>query len=397
MFRLLIKELRVSPLRTFLTGFSMFVGIVSMVAAVLVGTLGRDALLSINAQIFGYTPICSVSISQMQMKDYEKAEVFLGKLEKFPGEQAIEASIKSEMQFASLNKLDDMKEKKKSLYQKLIFVDTVFTTSAYSNIYNMPLYEGRWLLDSRETAGLELVVNKAAAQIFTESFVVGSVKETMTLIPFYKAGIVNDGKDWPVIYVNIQPLLCHMPEIFSTDNLTVLWHDEEINLKKIQSCMNDMLYDTVKGNITNISAMDSDGRYDNVIDILQIGLSISALLLLFVSILGQINIGLASLEQRTHELLIRRALGATKMSISMQVLGAQFILSVLVCVVSLITAVLLVNAGGLLLPKDSPIAFPGFPLRAAFIAIIVSLLTALLGGAIPAVKALRLEPALVLR
>ena len=69
MFRLLIKELRVSPLRTFLTGFSMFVGIVSMVAAVLVGTLGRDALLSINAQIFGYTPICSVSISQMQMKD----------------------------------------------------------------------------------------------------------------------------------------------------------------------------------------------------------------------------------------------------------------------------------------------------------------------------------------
>ena len=41
MFRILIKDLRISPLRTFLTGFSMYIGIIAMISAVLVGTLGR--------------------------------------------------------------------------------------------------------------------------------------------------------------------------------------------------------------------------------------------------------------------------------------------------------------------------------------------------------------------
>ena len=52
MFRILLKDLRISPIRTFLTGFSMFIGIIAMIAAVLVGTLGRESLLSVNAQLF---------------------------------------------------------------------------------------------------------------------------------------------------------------------------------------------------------------------------------------------------------------------------------------------------------------------------------------------------------
>lgn len=58
MFRILLKDLRISPIRTFLTGFSMFIGIIAMIAAVLVGTLGRESLLSVNAQTFwAYTYI----------------------------------------------------------------------------------------------------------------------------------------------------------------------------------------------------------------------------------------------------------------------------------------------------------------------------------------------------
>lgn len=397
MFHLLLKDLRVSPLRTFLTGFSMFVGIIAMIAAVLVGTLGRDALLAVNAQLLGYTPMCSLNISQIQFNDYEKIKLFFERLDQAPGDKAIVSTIKSELKFASLNDLKDMQYKQEQLYCELAHVDTIYTTSSYNKIYNMTLYDGRWLCSESEATGLELVVNKAAAQIFTTSYVVASPKDTLALIPINKVGIVNDGKDWPVIYVNILPLIYYMPNILSTNSTSIYWHSDEVNVEMIQSYIDDLLFDSIKGNIADISVMDSGENYDGVIDMLQLGLSISAALLLFVSVLGQINIGLASLEQRTHELLIRRALGATKWNISMLVLGSQFMISVFVCVFSIIFAMLLVNTGGLLLPKDSPVAFPGFPFRAAFVAIIVSILTALMGGVIPAIKASRLEPALVLR
>ena len=48
MFRMILKDLRVTPLRTFLTGFSMFIGILAMIAAFLVGSIGRELILYVN-------------------------------------------------------------------------------------------------------------------------------------------------------------------------------------------------------------------------------------------------------------------------------------------------------------------------------------------------------------
>ena len=130
---------------------------------------------------------------------------------------------------------------------------------------------------------------------------------------------------------------------------------------------------------------------------LQIGLLVTSFLLLFVSILGQINIGLSSLEQRTHELLIRRAIGASRSNIVLLVLGSQLILSVFVCVVSILISILLVQGIGMYLPSDSPVPSPDYPILVAIIAVVTSVATALLGGLLPALKAAKLEPALALR
>ena len=94
--------------------------------------------------------------------------------------------------------------------------------------------------------------------------------------------------------------------------------------------------------------------------------------------MGQINIGLSSLEQRTHELLIRRAIGASRANIVTLVLGTQLIISIFVCIASTITA-------------------PSYPIFSAVIAVITSVIVALLGGLLPAIKAAKLEPALALR
>lgn len=124
---------------------------------------------------------------------------------------------------------------------------------------------------------------------------------------------------------------------------------------------------------------------------------ITSFLLLFVSVLGQINIGLSSLEQRTHELLIRRAIGASRANIVTLVLGTQLIISIFVCIASILLSLLIVEGISVLLPPDSPITAPSYPIFSAVIAVITSVIVALLGGLLPAIKAAKLEPALALR
>ena len=106
---------------------------------------------------------------------------------------------------------------------------------------------------------------------------------------------------------------------------------------------------------------------------------------------------LSSLEQRTHELLIRRAIGASRSNIVLLVLGSQLILSAFVCVASILISILLVQGIGMYLPADSPVPSPDYPILVAIISVVASVATALLGGLLPALKAAKLEPALALR
>lgn len=53
MLKMILKDLRLSPLRSILTSVSMLVGIIAMLGSVLVGTLGREYLIFVNAQVYG--------------------------------------------------------------------------------------------------------------------------------------------------------------------------------------------------------------------------------------------------------------------------------------------------------------------------------------------------------
>ena len=134
-----------------------------------------------------------------------------------------------------------------------------------------------------------------------------------------------------------------------------------------------------------------------MLTMLQLGLLITSFLLLFVSVLGQINIGLSSLEQRTYELLIRRAIGASRINIVALVLGTQLVISIFVCIVSILLSILIVEGIGIFLPPDTPVASPAYPFFSAVVAVVASVTVALLGGLLPALKAAKLEPALALR
>jgi len=390
------KDLKISPLRTFLTGFSMFIGIIAMIMAVLVGTLGKESLLATNAQIFGYSPTYSVSITDSNFSDTKNVISFIEKLKTTRGKSVV-INPDREFKFAPMQQISQF-EDFAQLYKGISNAEIIYTTSGYNEIYNLPMFEGEWLSDSKQFMPLEVVVNKQWNDNYHSKYVVASSKDTLHLTGFNVKGVVNDGKGWPTIYVNIESLLSYVPNLFMMDNATIYWHDNAgLTLDKMRSHINDILADTMGGKVENISRSDSGEQYLEVIRILQIGLIISAMLLLFVAILGQINIGLSSLEQRTHELLIRRALGASKLDIAFLVLSSILLLSIMICCIAVLISIVLVYSIGVLLPIDSPINTLSYPVFVAIIAVITSTVTALLGGLIPAIKASKLEPALALR
>lgn len=230
------------------------------------------------------------------------------------------------------------------------------------------------------------------------SYAVGNVESSLSLTPFNVVGTVNDGTDIPTVYLDAHSIELLVPNMWKVKNATVHWHSEAgITMRQMYSSLHDILEDTIGGNLDIIGKSDIGDTYNSVLSVLQLGLLVTSFLLLFVSVLGQINIGLSSLEQRTHELLIRRAIGASRANIVTLVLGAQLTISVFVCIVSILISFFLVQGMGLFLPVDSPVAALEYPILSAVVAVITSVVVALLGGLLPALKAAKLEPALALR
>ena len=354
---MILKDLRISPLRNILTGISMFVGIIAMISSVLVGTLGKEYLISVNAQMYGWSPTYSFSITGSDFQDTIKMENFF-----------------------------------REIYNTDHFVAVTFS------IYNLPMSSGDWFDSSEINKTLCMVVNKAAQNYFDTSYAVGNVESSLSLTPFNVVGTVNDGTDIPTVYLDAHSIELLVPNMWKVKNATVHWHSEAgITMRQMYSSLHDILEDTIGGNLDIIGKSDIGDTYNSVLSVLQLGLLVTSFLLLFVSVLGQINIGLSSLEQRTHELLIRRAIGASRANIVTLVLGAQLTISVFVCIVSILISFFLVQGMGLFLPVDSPVAALEYPILSAVVAVITSVVVALLGGLLPALKAAKLEPALALR
>ena len=56
---------------------------------------------------------------------------------------------------------------------------------------------------------------------------VASPKDSLALIPLNIIGTINDGKEWPVIYINILPLLYRVPNIFEMENAELYWYNKD--------------------------------------------------------------------------------------------------------------------------------------------------------------------------
>jgi putative ABC transport system permease protein len=117
-----------------------------------------------------------------------------------------------------------------------------------------------------------------------------------------------------------------------------------------------------------------------------------ALITLIGAAIGLMNIMLVAVNERTKEIGLTKALGATKKDIRTQFLSESVIISLLGAVVGIILGVLVGNVVAVLFKTGFVI-----PWLWIIIAVIVCSAVGLLAGLIPAIKASKLDPIVALR
>ena len=125
-------------------------------------------------------------------------------------------------------------------------------------------------------------------------------------------------------------------------------------------------------------------------------------LILFSGVIGIINIMLIIVKERTQEIGIRRALGATPAVIIKQILTESVVLSLVAGMAGIIFASLVLLGVNFALEQapnanEIPIVNPSVSLFVVVIALLILVVAGLLAGLIPAITAIKVKPIDALR
>lgn len=152
--------------------------------------------------------------------------------------------------------------------------------------------------------------------------------------------------------------------------------------------------------IGNWDLAEQFGRVNGLFSILSlVGYFVGALVLMS-GIIGISNIMLIVVKERTKEIVIRRALGATPWVIKSQILQESLILTILSGMVGISFAASVIWVLNYILDMSGPVdnfANPSVSMSVVFTALIILVVSGLLAGLIPANSATKMKPVDALR
>ncbi|MDQ1555134.1 MAG: hypothetical protein QOI02_136 [Actinomycetota bacterium] len=394
-----VRDLRSQAGRYVLAAVTMLIGVLGIVAVALTSSIGTDLLVAqqeqLNGRQVGFATQVQVSAEQLDSSLTEQGSLhaLIEGLTQRVGNSGASVGVQAE---STLTVLAPNDLRARGAGQS---IDTRWLTGAMGDLQRLPVVVGTYPAPSLYP--LTIALNQAAVD--ATGFVVGTTvvlrdPNSGETAHFRVSGEVADGQSEPRSYGQLVAAQSFLPSTILSGPVSIRVRTGKTNL----AAVNDMLTEVLaQHHFTPLAETRRTDTVDSVREQLQFFQTVfeaCAVLILLIAAIGTANVGIASVAERSRELVIRRAIGARRRDIFAQVMWASVGVGVIVSALAVAAAI---AATYLLIPRMIPvstsIASPTFPLAACGYAVAVALLTSIVGGALPALKASRLPVALALR
>ena len=382
-------DLRLHPLRNVLTAVSLFVGVMAVVGIVVVGALARDQVLAGAERLSGRGPTFEASLGSRTPLTGGRVAFLLGRLPHTPA-VAVEARADQPLVVVTPPLSPDAPVTAEAVEVRLVAGDV-------RGVYRLPMVSGRWLGADEDNLPYEAVANVPAARRFAAGRIglTGPASTDVTSVRL--VGVTDDGTQSPALYVKLGPLAMHAPHLVTVADLTTRWHAEGLEAHDVERRVRDLATDTSVDFSGDVARVDNTEALADVLDALQSAFTAAAALALVVAALGILNVGLGSIRERSHELAVRRAVGAPRLALFGLVIVSALISAVGVAGLAVLLSVAAVATLPWWLDGAASDGWPTYPWEAAAVGVGTAVITSVLGSLAPAIVAARTQPSDALR
>lgn len=386
-------DLRAHPWRATLSGLSLCIGVLAVIAIFTVGAVTAEVFIATEEQLTGRQLTASGQL-RLAQPGPEQLRAALDAAEPVTTTGGAAAILAHPSGLTGVAPRAHYEAGGVLRNQSLTLV-----AGELAEVRRLPLLAGRWF-DSTADLPVELVLNAPAARRWggVDAELVLRVTERQPPITAYVSGVIADGQGDPIIYAPLPAILHIRPYTLDSAGVEVLLHHPYADVGTLTSVAEQMGVAAGGELVGDLRRVDTVRLLLAQLRTQQRAFLAIAVLALLISALGMLNIGLASVGERSRELVIRRAVGATRADIIAQLLVAALVVAVVATLVGVAIAWLGLQWW---LPQRigpaSAIEPPSLPWPAVAAGLAASVGTTIAGSILPAVVAARLDVATALR
>lgn len=401
--KLAYRTVKATKLRSFLTMLGIIIGVVSVVTTI---SLGEGVKRQVEAQIkeFG-SDLLIIRPGKYVEKDDNGNIIGVDVFSVFNNSTTLADSdieaVSSSKDVASVAPLSLVSGNIEYDGEEYKSGQVIATTNTFKDLINHDIEFGQFLSDTDEGKNFAVVGSTVARQLFNDSAPIGRAL-TFRGQTFIVKGVFSEFDEIPlnfganynnaifIPYVTGKSINEGSAQVFQilakptdADKVDEVQRSIEQNLIKVNESSSDY---------TVLKQEDTLAIANNVLKVLTGLVATIAAISIVVGGIGVMNVMIVSVTERTREIGIRKAVGATDKQILGQFVSEAVVLSMLGGLIGLFMA-LLVNFAIRIFTEMQPI----ITVQVCVLAVLISLIVGIFFGVIPAVNASKKNPIDALR